>query len=174
MFQTQFTELCTIIPEHFTVMPGLYKGTRALSLVEPVLAQKVGLFWAEGETVMPMTAAIVGIVQEFNKTGELRLRLGDTAAIETKPQRIKVHPPSGELLDVVRTTSKIARGSLPRPASTARDARRHTAPAAPLPPSSTRAIAAGFMASRRTRLAASTVSGRKGVTVPLVSRVTAN
>ena len=76
MFQTQFTELCTIIPEHFTVMPGLYKGTRALSLIEPVLAQKVGLFSAEGETVMPMAAAIVGIVQELNKTGELRMRSG--------------------------------------------------------------------------------------------------
>ncbi len=107
MFQTQYTELCTIIPEHFTVMPGLPKGTRALSLVEPVLAQKVGLFWAQGDTIMPMAAAIVGIAQQLNKTGELRMRLGDTFAVETtKPQRIKVHAPSSELMEFGRQRPK--------------------------------------------------------------------
>ncbi|MBA4171306.1 MAG: LysR family transcriptional regulator [Hyphomicrobium sp.] len=77
MFQVQFTELCTVIPQHFTRMPGLHPGTRALDLVEPVVSQEVGLFWAEGETMMPMASAMVGIVKSLNKSGELRKRLGE-------------------------------------------------------------------------------------------------
>lgn len=77
MFQVQFTELCTIIPAHFTRMPGLHPGTRALDLVDPVASQEVGLFWAEGETMMPMASAMVGIVKSLNKSGELRKRLGE-------------------------------------------------------------------------------------------------
>lgn len=79
MFQVQFTELCTIIPQHFTRMPGLHPGTRALGLVEPEVSQEVGLFWGESETMMPMASAMVGIVKALNKSGELRKRLGDTA-----------------------------------------------------------------------------------------------
>ena len=37
MFQVQFGGLCTIIPEHFTRMPGLHPGTKALDLVDPVV-----------------------------------------------------------------------------------------------------------------------------------------
>jgi len=80
MFQVQFTELCTIIPSHFTRMPGLQPGTKALDLVDPVVSQEVGLFWAGGETVMPMANALVAIVKNLNKTGELRRRLGDPTA----------------------------------------------------------------------------------------------
>lgn len=91
MFQVQFTELCTIIPTHFTRMPGLHPGTKALELIEPVVTQDVGLFWAEGETMMPMAAAMVGIVKSLNKSGELRQRLGDTTALPgTKPREL--HP----------------------------------------------------------------------------------
>lgn len=85
MFQVQFTELCTIIPSHFTRMPGLQSGTRALDLVDPVVSQEVGLFWAEGETMMPMASALVGIVKSLNKSGELRRRLGDPTASLPKP-----------------------------------------------------------------------------------------
>lgn len=75
MFQVQFTELCTIIPSHFAHAPGLHRGTRALRLVDPVVTQEVGLFWAEGEIVLPMANAFVSIVQKLNKSGELRKRL---------------------------------------------------------------------------------------------------
>jgi DNA-binding transcriptional LysR family regulator len=75
MFQTQCTELCTIIPSHFAHVPGLFKGTRALPLVEPVVTQEVGLFWAEGEIVLPMANAFVTILKEFNKSGELQKRI---------------------------------------------------------------------------------------------------
>ena len=59
------------------MLPGLWAGSKALDLVDPVVSQEVGLFWAEGETVMPMASALVGIVKSLNKSGELRRRLGE-------------------------------------------------------------------------------------------------
>ena len=86
MFQVQFTDLCTIIPSHFAHGPGLHRGTRALPLVDPVVSQEVGLFWAEGEIVLPMANAFVSIVQKLNKSGELRKRLeGEHAAVYDPP-----------------------------------------------------------------------------------------
>jgi DNA-binding transcriptional LysR family regulator len=86
MFQVQFTELCTFIPSHFAHAPGLHRGTRALRLVDPVVTQEVGLFWAEGEIVLPMANAFVSIVQKLNKSGELRKRLeGDNPVIYDGP-----------------------------------------------------------------------------------------
>jgi hypothetical protein len=93
MFQVQFTELCTIIPSHFTRMPGLRPGTKALDLVDPVVSQEVGLFWAGGETIMPMANALVAIVKSLNKTEELRRRLGDPTADPVK--RISPVPANG-------------------------------------------------------------------------------
>jgi DNA-binding transcriptional LysR family regulator len=75
MFQVQFTELCTIIPAHFRHMPGLHQGTRALDLVDPVVTQEVGVFWAEAETRMPMANALVSIIEGLNRTGELQALL---------------------------------------------------------------------------------------------------
>jgi DNA-binding transcriptional LysR family regulator len=77
MFQVQYTELCTIIPSHFTKMPGLHTGTRALELVEPVASQDVALFWAEGETIMPMAKALVAVIRKMNKSGEFSFELSD-------------------------------------------------------------------------------------------------
>ena len=75
MFQVQYTELCTIIPSHFTKMPGLHAGTRALDLVDPVASQDVALFWAEGETMMPMAKALVSVIRQMKKSGELPFEL---------------------------------------------------------------------------------------------------
>lgn len=55
MFQTQFTELCTVIPTHYSRMPGLHSGTKALLLKDPIVKKSVGLFWVHTETIMPMT-----------------------------------------------------------------------------------------------------------------------
>lgn len=77
MFQVQYTELCTIIPSHFTKMPGLHAGTRALDLVDPVATQDVAIFWAEGETIMPMAKALIKIIRQMNKTGELAAQLSE-------------------------------------------------------------------------------------------------
>lgn len=94
MFQTQFTELCTIIPSHFAHLPGLFKNTRALPLVEPVVSQEVGLFWAEGEIVLPMANAFVSILKSFNKSGELQRRIEKdpvplSLAIAAAPKKLK-------------------------------------------------------------------------------------
>jgi DNA-binding transcriptional LysR family regulator len=83
MFQVQFTELCTIIPSHFVHAPGLHRGTRALALVDPVVTQEVGLFWAEGEIVLPMANAFVSIVQKLSKSGDIRRRLEGDHQIAT-------------------------------------------------------------------------------------------
>ena len=82
MFQVQFTELCTIIPSHFKHMPGLHPGTRMLDLVGPIVSQEVGLFWAEGETMMPMARALVDVVNTLNKSGALKAHLGEPASAE--------------------------------------------------------------------------------------------
>lgn len=74
-FQTQFTELCTIIPSYYVYGPGLHCGTRALRLVDPIVKEKVGLFWTEGETALPMANAFVSTVRTLSKSGELRKRI---------------------------------------------------------------------------------------------------
>jgi DNA-binding transcriptional LysR family regulator len=88
MFQVQFTELCTIIPSHFAQAPGLHRGTRALPLVDPIVSQEVGLFWTEGEIMLPMAGAFVSLVRKMNKSGELRKRLeGDHATVYNEQTR---------------------------------------------------------------------------------------
>ena len=88
MFQVQHTELCTIIPLHFTKLPGLHAGTKALELVDPVVSHEVGLFWAEGETILPMAGAMVSIIEDLNKSGELRRRLGAPLAKPCKGETL--------------------------------------------------------------------------------------
>ena len=95
MFQAQFAELCTIIPSHFAHAPGLHRGTLALPIVEPIVSQVVGLFWAEGEIVLPMANAFVSIVRKLDKSGELRKRLeGDYPVVYDGPieKRKKLSP----------------------------------------------------------------------------------
>src|ERR1700722_10088779 len=95
MFQVQFTELCTIIPSHFVHAPGLHGGTRALRLVDPIVTQEVGLFWAEGEIILPMANAFVSIAKKLNKAGEIRKRLeGDYPVVSDGPiaKRKKLEP----------------------------------------------------------------------------------
>jgi DNA-binding transcriptional LysR family regulator len=89
MFQVQYTELCTIIPSHFTRMPGLHPGTRALELVEPCHTREVGLFWAEAETMMPMASVIVAIIKKLNKTNQLRHLLEDSSGQAVAPLGIR-------------------------------------------------------------------------------------
>jgi DNA-binding transcriptional LysR family regulator len=88
MFQVQFTELCTIIPSHFAHAPGLHRGTRALPLVDPIVSQEVGLFWTEGEIMLPMAGAFVSVVRKMNKSGELRKRIeGHHTTVYDRPAK---------------------------------------------------------------------------------------
>ncbi|WP_245479448.1 LysR family transcriptional regulator [Hansschlegelia zhihuaiae] len=94
MFQVQFAGLCTIIPSHFTVMPGLHKGTRALRLVDPIVSQDVCLFWAEGEIMTPMAATLVAAVKKLNKLGGLDARLNELAQGDGRPSLQPVAGPT--------------------------------------------------------------------------------
>jgi DNA-binding transcriptional LysR family regulator len=58
MFHAQFGELMTIIPGHFTRMPGLHPGTKALDLVDPVVSQEVGLVWTAGEPMIDRKSVV--------------------------------------------------------------------------------------------------------------------
>jgi len=97
MFQAQFARLATIVPGHFEKMPGLHPGTRMLELTSPTVNHKVGLVWGEGEPTMPMADALVGLIKNLQKSGELKTMLGDVAIIE--PERA----PTASLL--CKTTS---------------------------------------------------------------------
>ncbi len=104
MFQVQFADLCTIIPSHFTHMPGLHRGTRALSLVEPVASQDVGITWAEGEIMMPMANALVTVVKKLNKTGGLE------AYLKGGGRRLDGHVKNGKVRTLTGTPPDSVRG----------------------------------------------------------------
>ena len=72
MFQTQFTELCTIIPSHYTRMPGLHSGTKALLLKDPIIRKGIGLFWLKTETVIPITKIAEEVGQSLAENNELQ------------------------------------------------------------------------------------------------------
>jgi DNA-binding transcriptional LysR family regulator len=72
MFQTQYTELCTIIPTHFTRMPGMLTGTKALLLKEPVIEKGVSLFWVKTDNIMPMPSIAEKIAKSLAETGEMQ------------------------------------------------------------------------------------------------------
>nr|AAK84304.1 putative LysR transcriptional regulator [Marinosulfonomonas methylotropha] len=75
ILQAQFADFCTIIPSHFSYMPGLHRSTRSLELVEPEVSQDVALFWEEGEIMSPMTSTLVEAVKKLHKLGGLDLHL---------------------------------------------------------------------------------------------------
>ncbi len=110
MFQVQFGGLCTIIPEHFTRMPGLHRGTKALEILEPVASQDVGLFWAEGELMTPIASILVAAVKDLNKRGGLDQILN----------RATTEPPISWPTDVpsdVQFSIEFGRSPKPRPAN---------------------------------------------------------
>jgi DNA-binding transcriptional LysR family regulator len=72
MFQTQFTELCTIIPSHYTRMPGLHSGTKALLLKDPVIRRGIGLFWLKTETQIPITKITEEVGRSLAENNELQ------------------------------------------------------------------------------------------------------
>ena len=72
MFQTQFTELCTIIPSHYTRMPGLHSGTKAILLKDPVVKKGIGLFWVKTETTIPITKITEQVGKSLAENNELQ------------------------------------------------------------------------------------------------------
>ena len=72
MFQTQFTELCTVIPSHYTRMPGLYAGTKALLLKNPIISKGIGLFWVKTDTTIPITKITEEVGRALAENNELQ------------------------------------------------------------------------------------------------------
>jgi len=72
MFQTQFTELCTVIPSHYTRMPGLHSGTKALLLKDPIIKKGIGLFWLKTETEIPITKIAEEVGRSLAENSELQ------------------------------------------------------------------------------------------------------
>src|SRR5690606_18915317 len=81
LFHVRSGEIVTVMPSHFVELPGLLPGTRALELVEPAVTHDVGLVWMEGEPMLPMAKAMVSVVKELQKSGELLSRFGELAAL---------------------------------------------------------------------------------------------
>lgn len=72
MMQSQFTELCTIIPSHFENLSETFSRTRILPLVEPVVTRDVGIVWAQSDILLPMANAFVSLMKKLDQTGELK------------------------------------------------------------------------------------------------------
>ena len=76
-FHVMQGELATVIPAHFVTLIGAFAGTRQVRLVEPEISQRVGLIWAGGNPMLPMTKALVEILQEAVESGDLARRLAE-------------------------------------------------------------------------------------------------
>jgi DNA-binding transcriptional LysR family regulator len=76
-FHVMQGELATVIPAHFVTLIGAFAGTRQVRLVEPEISQRVGLIWAGGNPMLPMTKALVDILQEAVDSGDLARRLAE-------------------------------------------------------------------------------------------------
>lgn len=79
IFHVMFADLVTVVPSHFSRLPGIMPGTKAIRLTEPEINRKVGLVWLPTEPMMPMAKVMVGIAEELRKSGEMERRLGELA-----------------------------------------------------------------------------------------------
>lgn len=72
MMQSQFTELCTIIPSHFENLSDTFNRTRVLPLVEPVVMREVGVVWAKSDILLPMATAFISLMKKLDRSGEIK------------------------------------------------------------------------------------------------------
>lgn len=68
-FHVAAAKLATIIPSHFMEMLSECPGTRRVSLVDPVVTEKVGLVWVEGDPMMPMARAVIEVLTDAIQSG---------------------------------------------------------------------------------------------------------
>lgn len=64
-------ELATVIPSRFVQEMNAFPDTRHMRLEEPILSQKVGLVWAEGDPMLPMTKSLVTLMESSLESGKL-------------------------------------------------------------------------------------------------------
>ena len=74
-FHVMKGELATIIPSNFAHVIGAFPGTRQILLEQPSVSLEVGLVWVEGNPMLPVTKAIVDILNNATKSGELDRQL---------------------------------------------------------------------------------------------------
>ena len=68
-------ELGTVVPKYFMQAIGTVSNTRLLLLTSPQVAVSVGLVYLPGNPMMPMTKAVVELVEASLASGELSREL---------------------------------------------------------------------------------------------------
>ena len=67
--------LVTVVPKYFMHAVGRRPGARLILLEEPVITQRVGLVWIEGSPMLPMTKAVVELMEGALEAGTLEEQL---------------------------------------------------------------------------------------------------
>ena len=68
-FHVMQGNVATVIPAHFTHANRAFPGTREIPLESPAIRQSVGLVWERGNPMLPMTRAIVELMEEARDGG---------------------------------------------------------------------------------------------------------
>jgi DNA-binding transcriptional LysR family regulator len=74
-FHTMTAGGVTIVPSHFDLVIGAFPGTRILRLVQPEVVREVGLIWVEGDPMLPMAKAMLGLLKSLTVGGEFARRV---------------------------------------------------------------------------------------------------
>lgn len=68
-FHVMQGDVATVIPSHFTHANRAFPGTREIPLREPAVSQKMGLVWEQGNPMLPMTKAVVELLEKEVQLG---------------------------------------------------------------------------------------------------------
>jgi len=74
-FHTMARGIVTVVPSHFDLVIGAFPGTRVVRLVEPEVVREVGLIWVDGDPMLPMAKAMLGLAKSLIASGELARKL---------------------------------------------------------------------------------------------------
>jgi DNA-binding transcriptional LysR family regulator len=74
-FHTMTDGGVTIVPSHFDLVIGAFPGTRIVRLVQPEVVREVGLIWVDGDPMLPMAKAMLGLLKSLTSGGEFARRL---------------------------------------------------------------------------------------------------
>jgi DNA-binding transcriptional LysR family regulator len=91
-FHTMRGGVVTIVPSHFDLVIGAFPGTRVVRLVEPEVVREVGLIWVDGDPMLPMAKAMLGLLKPLSGGGEFTRRLAgkDQPAVAAAPRAGRV------------------------------------------------------------------------------------
>lgn len=74
-FHVSQGQIATVVPRYFMHAIGAVSNTRLLLLQEPQVTKTVGLVWLQGNPMMPMTKAVVALIETALADGSLDQRL---------------------------------------------------------------------------------------------------